>query len=65
MITFQNVETVLDQLNEKTPERFSQSLLIGGWYALIYYRGLAEAQLPDFPAPIPESPERLQNTIFE
>jgi hypothetical protein len=61
MITFRNVEAVLDSLNEKTPELFSKSLLIGGWCALIYYQALADANDQDYPAPIPESRDRLQS----
>ena len=65
MVTFSNVEAALDQLNQKTPALLASSLLIGGWCALIYYRALAKAENPDFPAPVPENAERLQSNDLD
>jgi len=65
VVTFSNVEAALDQLNQKTPALLASSLLIGGWCALIYYRALAKAENPDFPAPVPESAERLQSNDLD
>ena len=65
MITFSNVEATLDSLEQKTPELFSKCLLIGGWCALLYYRELAKQNDPDFPAPIPESKDRLQSNDLD
>jgi len=65
VITFRNVEAALDNLNQKAPGLFSQSLLIGGWCALLYYRALAEKNDPEYPAPIPESKERLQSNDLD
>lgn len=61
MITFGNVEAVLDTLADRAPLLFSKSLLIGGWAALIYHRALVAAQDLEFPAPIPESKDRLSS----
>ena len=59
MISWSNVEGVLDTLNDKNPALFSRSLLIGGWAALLYHRLLGHKGDPEFPAPIPDSTERL------
>ncbi len=65
MISWSNVETALDTLNDKNAELFSRSLLIGGWAALLYHRLLALKNNPDFPAPIPDSAERLVSTDLD
>jgi len=65
VITFSNVEAALDNLSQKTPNLFSRSLLIGGWCALLYYRTLVDKNDPDYPAPIPESSERLQSNDLD
>jgi len=65
VITFSNVEAALDNLNQQTPDLFSKSLIIGGWCALFYYRTLAEKNDPDYPAPIPESKDRLQSNDLD
>lgn len=59
MITLNTVEEALDTLNARAPELFSRSLLIGGWCALIYYQSLIDSCDPDYPAPVPESRDRL------
>ncbi len=59
MNTLGGVEAALDTLAQRAPSLFSKALLIGGWAALIYYRDLTEANDSDFPAPIPDSKERL------
>jgi hypothetical protein len=65
VITFSNVETALDNLSRKAPDLFSRSLLIGGWCALLYYRLLVRKNDPNFPAPIPESKDRLQSNDLD
>jgi hypothetical protein len=65
VITFSNVEAALDNLSRKIPKLLSKSLLIGGWCALIYYRVLAKKKDPHFPAPIPESKDRLQSNDLD
>jgi hypothetical protein len=65
VITFSNVEAALDNLNRKTPDLFSRSLLIGGWCALLYYRELKKKNDPEYPAPIPENKDRLQSNDLD
>ena len=61
MITLSTVEAALDTLHARAPHLLAKSLLIGGWCALIYHRSLIDKNDPNYPAPIPESADRLQS----